>query len=248
LSAGIYPRPIRSETGEVSVVADNAAAAPVKAGHTAERVGYFTDAVFAIAMTLLVIEIPRPEAAEFEVGDGVSKAQAPERLWRFLVAQHGAFYAYVLAFYLLWIVWRQHHVLLDQVSRVSASMIGWHFPLLLLAAFLPYATAVEGHYPANPAASLLFGLVVGGLLLCRTVIQAQASRGDVLLPDVDRRLYRATVAGSWIVVGYWAATLVLVWWAPWVQIPWFLTGALAYLARRIVTRRPVAPTRDKQTQ
>jgi uncharacterized membrane protein len=229
-------------------VADNAAAAPVKAGHTAERVGYFTDAVFAIAMTLLVIEIPRPEAAGFEVGDGVSKAQASERLWRFLVAQHSAFYAYVLAFYLLWIVWRQHHVLLDQVSRVSASMIGWHFPLLLLAAFLPYATAVEGRYPANPAASLLFGLVVGGLLLCRTVIQAQASRGDVLLPNVDRRLYRATVAGSWIVVGYWAATLALVWWAPWVQIPWFLTGPVAYLARRIMARRPVAPTQDKQTQ
>jgi uncharacterized membrane protein len=160
----------------------------------------------------------------------------------------GAFYAYVLAFYLLWIVWRQHHVLLDQVSRVSAPMIGWHFPLLLLAAFLPYATAVEGHYPANPAAALLFGLVVGGLLLCRTVIQAQASRGDVLLPDVDRRLYRATVAVSWIVVGYWAATLLLVWWAPWVQIRWFLTGPVAYLARRIATRRPVAPTRDKQTR
>jgi hypothetical protein len=37
-------------------------------------------------MTLLVIEIPRPEAAEFETGDGTTKAQAFERLWRFLAA------------------------------------------------------------------------------------------------------------------------------------------------------------------
>ena len=97
-------------------------------GHTAERVGFFTDAVFAIAMTLLVIEIPRPEAAVFEAGDGVTKAQAFDRLWRFLVAQHNAFYAYVLAFFILWIVWRQHHVLLDEVSRLSGPMIGCFVP------------------------------------------------------------------------------------------------------------------------
>jgi Endosomal/lysosomal potassium channel TMEM175 len=38
---------------------DNSAGGPITAGHTAERVGFFADAVFAIAMTLLVIEIPR---------------------------------------------------------------------------------------------------------------------------------------------------------------------------------------------
>jgi hypothetical protein len=97
---------------------DDPARGPTAPGHTAERFGFFTDAVFAIAMTLLVIEIPRPEAAEFEAGDGITKAQAFERLWRFLAAQHNAYYAYVLAFSILWIVWRQHHVLLDQVSCV----------------------------------------------------------------------------------------------------------------------------------
>jgi uncharacterized membrane protein len=67
-------------------------------GHTAERVGFFTDAVFAIAMTLLVIEIPRPGAADFEVGDGVTKGQAAGKLWHFLVDQRSDFYAYALAF------------------------------------------------------------------------------------------------------------------------------------------------------
>jgi hypothetical protein len=87
-----------------------------------------------------------------EPGDGVSKAQAFDRLWRFLAAQHSAFYAYILAFYLIWIIWRQHHKLLDQVSHVSTSMISFHFPLLLLAALLPYTATVMGHYPDNPRA------------------------------------------------------------------------------------------------
>ncbi len=211
--------------------------APVRPGQTAERVGFFTDAVFAIAMTLLVIEIPRPEAEDFEPGDGVTKAQAFDQLWRFLAAQHGAFYAYILAFYLIWIIWRQHHKLFDQVSHVSASMIGLHFPLLLLAAFLPYMATVMGHYPDNPLAALLFGSVVGVLLACRSAIQTGAGRGDVLLPDIDKHQYQANLIVSWVVTGYWALTLMFVWWTPWVQIPWFLTGLAGSIAARIVKRR-----------
>lgn len=224
---------------------DTPARRPVRPGQTAERVGFFTDAVFAIAMTLLVIEIPRPEAEDFEPGDGVSKAQAFGRLWRFLAAQHSAFYAYILAFYLIWIIWRQHHRLLDQVSRVSTSMISFHFPLLLLAAFLPYAATVMGHYPGNPLAALLFGLVVGALLACRSAIESGAGRGDVLLPDVDKRQYQATVSVSWAVTGYWALTLLFVWWTPWAQVLWFLTGFVGYVASQLVKRRsPVDVNRD----
>jgi uncharacterized membrane protein len=211
-------------------------AEPATSGWSAERVGFFTDAVFAIAMTLLVIEIPRPAGATFEVGDGVSKTQAFDNLWDFLVAQHNDYYAYVLAFSILWIVWRQHHVLIDQVSRVSASMIGWHYPLLLLAAFLPYATTVLGHYPDNPLAALLLGLVVGALLVSRSAIQSRAALDGVLGPAVDKARYEAEATVSWIVTGYWAATLAFVWWTPWVEIPWFLTAAVGTGCRGFIRR------------
>jgi uncharacterized membrane protein len=206
----------------------------VQPGRTAERVGFFTDAVFAIAMTLLVIEIPRPEAADFEPGPGVSKAEAFHRLGHFLVQQGSAFYAYVLAFYLIWVVWRLHHTLFDQIRSVSTGMIGLHFPLLLLAAFLPYATTVLGHYPDNPLAALLFGLVYGLVLASRAAIQTLAGRDDeVLQPEADRPRHRISVVTAWAVVVYWALTLPFVWWAPWTQIPWFLTGLIGNLVGRI---------------
>lgn len=102
---------------------------------------------------------------------------------------------------MLWIVWRQHHILLNQVSGLSGAMVGWHFPLLLLAAFLPYATTVMGHFHDNPMAALLLWAVVWGLLLSRSVIQTMASRDHVQLADVDQAQYRESLVASWIVVG-----------------------------------------------
>jgi len=97
----------RSAKPLMSQIVSEDSARPVRAGHTAERIGYFTDAVFAIAMTLLVIEIPRPDAADFSAGGRGSKTEAFRGLWHFLLAQRAAFFAYVLAFYILWIVWRR---------------------------------------------------------------------------------------------------------------------------------------------
>jgi len=144
-----------------------------------------------------------------------------------------------------WIVWREHYVIFGQVSRVSGAMIGLHFPLLLLAAFLPYATTVMGHYPDNPLAALLLGLVVGALLACRSAIQSRAARDNALTLGIGTRHYQADVTVSWVVTWYWALTLVLVWWTPWVEIPWFLTPAVG-AAGRFISRRSSAGTADEQ--
>jgi hypothetical protein len=84
-------------------------------------------------------------------------------------------------------------------------------------------------------------------LVCRSAIQSQARRDDVLLPDVDKRQYQAEATVSWIVTGYWALTLVLVWWTPWVEIAWFLTIAVG-TAGRFVSRRPVSGTGNEQAE
>jgi len=223
---------------------DSSASTPVEPGKTAERVAFFTDAVFAIAMTLLVIEIPRPAGSMFDVGDGVAKTEAVRRLWNFFAAQNGAFVAYLLAFFILWVVWREHHTLMDKVGRLSAPMIGLHFPLLLLVAFLPYPTAIIGHYPDNPLAATLYTLAVGGVLLCRTLIQVRADRDDVLLPGVDREAFRTEVTVSIVTTAYWFATLALVWWTPWVLIAWFATSPVARLSQWVLARRPTAEAQE----
>ncbi len=213
------------------------AAKQVKPGQTIERVGFFTDAVFAIAMTLLVIEIPRPQGAEFSVDHGLSRAQAGDNLWHFLRAEDDAFYAYLLAFFMLWIVWRQHHTLLDQVTHLSSAMIGWHFPLLLFAAFLPFAATVLGHYLGNPVAALLFGVVVLLLLVSKTAIQSRARVDGAVLPGADRRSFDVDIAASWGVVAYWAAVTALVWWVTWAPLLWIATTVVGSVGTWLARRR-----------
>ena len=141
-----------------------------RVGTSVDRFAYFTDAVMAIAMTMLVLEIPRPEGTTFAVDDQTSKAEAASHLWAFLTGQAASFFSYLLAFTTLWVVWRQHHRLADSIRWMTSATVGWHFPLLLLVGFLPYATTVVGHYPTNPGAALLYGVTLAGLLFCRSMV------------------------------------------------------------------------------
>jgi len=217
----------------------------VPAGSSPERVGFFTDAVFAIAMTLLVIEIPRPEEApEFTVGDGVGKAEAAANLWHFLTDETGSFVAYFLAFLILWTAWRQHHRLFDSIERVSPGVLAWHFPLLLLIGFLPYPTSIIGHHTHNPAAALLFTVMVGALMVCRAGVQSQALRDGLVIRTEDQAVIRHSALISWAVTGYWILTLVLCWWTPWVIIAWSVSPVLPEVLRAIAgwdgRRRPTS--------
>jgi uncharacterized membrane protein len=226
--------------GEHSMTEESASGGTVQRkppGQTTERVGAFVDAVLAIAMTLLVIDIPRPDSSMFSVGHGVSKEQAFQHLGHFLYGQRQALYAYLLAFGILWVVWRQHHALFDQYDRITTAMVQWHFPLLLFAAFLPYSTSVLGDYGDNPMAALLYGVNVGVILLSRSLVQRAALHGGALIPEADVDRYRRETWVSYAVVAYWVATLAFVWWAPWSEIPWFFASGVASLARVFIHRR-----------
>ena len=209
-------------------------------GQSTERIGAFVDAVLAIAMTLLVLDIPRPDSATFSVGPHRSKQQAFVNLWHFLEHRHQVLYAYVLAFIILWVVWRQHHELFDQFDRITQAMVRWHFPLLLFAAFLPYSTSVLGSYSDNPLGALLYGGNVFVILLCRCLVQREALREGVLNSVADENRFRRATNVSWAVTGFWLLTLAFFWWAPWSEIPWFFTSLVAAGASRLVNRRPAA--------
>ena len=88
-----------------------------------ERLMAFTDAVLAIVMTILVLELEKPEAATFEV------------LW----ALKESFFAYALSFFWLGTMWVNLHNEWHDVSKVTNAVVWWSVILLFFSSLIPYA-------------------------------------------------------------------------------------------------------------
>jgi uncharacterized membrane protein len=97
------------------------------------RLETFADAVFAIAITLLIIEIRLPPHDELQEAGGLGAALV--HLWP-------SYVGYVISFIVIGIMWANDHSLMNLVDRVDHGFITLTLMLLLCIAFLPFPTAV----------------------------------------------------------------------------------------------------------
>lgn len=115
------------------------------------RLEAFSDGVFAIAITLLVLEIAIPHVAG-------------EKLLRELFHERQMYLAYFVAFMAIGAVWMEHTALLDGLERVDAVILRLNLLLLLLVAILPLPTGLMGEYagdrPGERVAVVFFGIVL----------------------------------------------------------------------------------------
>lgn len=105
------------------------------------RLEAFADAVFAIAITLLVIEIRLPPHEEVLRLGGVGAALAS--LWP-------SYVGYAISFIVIGIMWANHHNLMKLVARVDHGFITLTLVLLMCVAFLPFPTAVMAEHLVDP--------------------------------------------------------------------------------------------------
>jgi len=106
--------------------------AGAKTDHALERLVFFSDAVFAIAITLLIIEIHAPH---FERGTAdLIHIQALANLIP-------SFIGYIISFGVIGMFWMGHHRAFALAARYSPRILGWNMALLGVIAFMPFATA-----------------------------------------------------------------------------------------------------------
>jgi uncharacterized membrane protein len=97
------------------------------------RIEAFSDGVFAIAITLLVLEIHVPE-------------RPPHGLGRALLDQWPAYASYVVSFFVIGIIWVNHHAIFDYLERADRPLLFLNLLLLLWVGLLPWPTNVLGTY------------------------------------------------------------------------------------------------------
>ena len=98
-----------------------------------QRIEAFSDGVFAIASTLLILEITVPH---------VDDVMHPGALWPALKAEWPSFVAYLLSFESILIAWAGHHRALNAMVRSSKAFLFANGFLLLTITFMPFPTAV----------------------------------------------------------------------------------------------------------
>ena len=118
-----------------------------------DRLLALADGVFAIALTLLAIELALPEAAADLHGQALLSALLG--VWPKLLS-------YVTSFTMIAVFWQAHHRLFLQVRRFDGVLLWLVFLQLLSIAFLPFPTAVVGQHVGDPVAEEFY---FGTLLL-----------------------------------------------------------------------------------
>jgi uncharacterized membrane protein len=168
------------------------------------RLEAFADAVFAIAITLLIIEVRLPEHDALVHG-GLGTALL--HLWP-------SYLGYVISFVVIGIMWANHHNLMKLVNRVDHGFIMLTLMLLMCVAFLPFPTAVLAAHLTDPEGREIAAAFYCGSFTITAVFYFlmwwHAARDRRLIAphvpdDAVRAITRAYAPGSLL---YLAATLL----------------------------------------
>jgi uncharacterized membrane protein len=147
-----------------------------------DRVEAFSDGVFAIAITLLVLDLRVPDLAGAVDGGRLSAALL--HLWPSLVA-------FLFSFFVILVMWINHHEFLGWVRAVDYPFLFANGLLLLMVTFVPFPTSVVARYLGTDAARAAVAFYCGTFfcisLAFGALFQSVARR---------RRLVRAEVPGS----------------------------------------------------
>jgi uncharacterized membrane protein len=115
---------------------------------TTSRLEAFSDGVFAIAITLLVLEFRVPE------GDGARLGHDLLHLWPSLLA-------YIVSFGTIGVIWVNHHAIVDRVRGADRLLLFLNLFLMATVAFIPFPTSVLARHlggPGDRAAAVFFGI------------------------------------------------------------------------------------------
>ena len=187
------------------------------------RLEAFSDAVLAIVITIMVLELKVPHGSDLH---------ALRPMW-------AIFLSYVLSFVYLAIYWNNHHHMLYVTDRVSGPILWANMHLLFWLSLVPFVTGGmgENHFAAVPAA--LYGVVLliaslAYMILQRTIISAHGpdstlarAVGSDWKGKLSPVLYAVAIAGAFIhpaIAGALYVLVALIWLIPDRRIERAVTG------------------------
>src|SRR5437588_2287503 len=154
------------------------------------RVEAFSDGVFAVAITLLVLNIKIPG-----LDLSSSNLRNDAQLWPVLLNEWPMLAAYATSFATIGVMWINHHRLYSHIKRTNTVLMLLNLLLLLVIVFVPVPTALVAEYLVHPdqhAAALLYSGTMVILAVCFNLLWRYASYHNRLLAkNADTRAVAA---------------------------------------------------------
>jgi uncharacterized membrane protein len=145
----------------------------------------FSDGVFAIAMTLLVIEIKVPDLSQATASTAINT----------LIHTVPHILSYITSFLVIGVVWLNHHALFHLLKRVDRTVLTINLVLLMCIAFIPFPTALIGEYGKLQPIVMFYGLTLSLTGIVYNVLWFYVVRQYLWShPQADRRfIYQASL-------------------------------------------------------
>jgi uncharacterized membrane protein len=157
-------------------------------GLSFERVVFFSDAVFAIVITLLVLELKVPNLSEHN----------EPALRHALVELVPHVAGFVISFLIIGLMWVEHHRIFRYIADYDAGLLWRNLLLLLCVSFVPFPTALFSENFWSRTAFILYTASFGGVATAKLFIWRHAVAANLLKKDVspalERRIGRRSMA------------------------------------------------------
>lgn len=175
------------------------------------RMEAFSDAVIAVIITIMVLEMKVPHGESFVT----------------LAPLIPVFLSYVLSFVYLGIYWNNHHHMLHACQKVTGPMLWANLHLLFWLSLIPFATGWmgENHFAAGPAA--LYGAVLLMAAIAYWILQQL-----IIASQGSSSLLKRAVGGDWKGRGspvIYAVAIPLAFWSQWISLTLYVLVALIWL-------------------
>jgi len=167
------------------------------------RLEFLVDGVFAIALTILVLELKVPELEDRRSVAALGQALAHEA---------PTFISYLVGFILLGVFWYRHNHQFEHFRVITRGMLALHFVQLAAAAFLPFCAALMGRYPINPLSSVVYLACVLVYSWASGVTWILAQRSGAMRAELTEAAYlrsrRRWLRGSLVITGLFTFYLI----------------------------------------
>ncbi|GIG58399.1 DUF1211 domain-containing membrane protein [Longispora fulva] len=144
-----------------------------------DRLVFFSDAVIAIAITLLALELPVPEHL-------TSDAAA----WHSLADSGGAYLMFLISFLIIGGFWRAHHGLFRHVTHLSRGLLFRNLICLLGITLIPWASKVLNDADDTQPGPVIYATVLGGVGWAFLLLLNGVARDKLLADDTPPRMLR----------------------------------------------------------